>query len=217
MAKRPASRPVDQAKQDAILACARAEFFGHGYAAASIERIAALANVSKVTIYNHFQSKDNLFSAVVGKECGVMRGKLPDMTGPEISLRAELLNFAHSMMEFLSNPDIIRFDRRMAAEVERYPEMGELFLNAGPRRMQAMVAEMIAGEMERGRLCKADPQLAAAHLYGMIKGFADIEWRFSEPSRAAASANTASLSLEEAVDRFLIAYQPMDGVDTNSA
>ena len=204
--KRLAHRPVDQAKQDAILNCARAEFFEHGYAAASIERIAATANVSKVTIYNHFQSKENLFSAMVGSECSVMRGQLPDISNAETSLRAELLHFAQSMMEFLSSPDIIRFDRRMAAEVERHPEMGELFLNAGPRRMKSMLTEMISDEMERGRLAKDDPQEAAAHLYGIIKGFADVEWRFSDPDTAAASVKPTSLAA--AVDRFLLSYQP---------
>jgi TetR/AcrR family transcriptional regulator, mexJK operon transcriptional repressor len=202
--KRLAHRPVDQAKQDAILSAARAEFFENGFASASIERIAAAANVSKVTIYNHFQNKENLFSAVIGVECSIMRGQLPDMSGPEISLRAELLDFAQSMMAFLSSPDIIRFDRRMAAEVERHPEMGELFLNAGPRRMQAMLTEMIAGEMARGRLAKADPLQAAAHLYGIIRGFADVEWRFGDLNHAASSVKPAAL--ETSVDRFLLAY-----------
>jgi TetR/AcrR family transcriptional regulator, mexJK operon transcriptional repressor len=202
--KRLPHRPVDLAKQDAILACARAEFFDYGFEAASIERIAAAANVSKVTIYNHFQNKENLFSAMVGSECRIMRGNLPEISDEEIPLRAELMNFAQSMMEFLSSPDIIRFDRRMAAEVERYPEMGELFLNAGPRLMQNMLIEMLVGEMEKGRLAKADPKEAAAHLYGIVKGFADVEWRFSDPEKAAASVTKASL--QAAVDRFLRAY-----------
>jgi TetR/AcrR family transcriptional regulator, mexJK operon transcriptional repressor len=204
MGKRLAHRPVDQAKQDAILASARDEFFEYGFESASIERIAASAKVSKVTIYNHFQSKENLFSAMVGSECRVMRGNLPEMSDEEIPLRTELMNFAQSMMEFLSSPDIIRFDRRMAAEVERYPEMGELFLNAGPRLMQKMLTEMLAGEMEKGRLAKAEPQEAAAHLYGIVKGFADVEWRFSDPEKAAVSVTKAGM--EAAVDRFLLAY-----------
>lgn len=204
MAKRLAHRPVDQAKQDAILACARAEFFDYGFEAASIERIAAAANVSKVTIYNHFQNKDNLFSAMVGSECRIMRGNLPEISDGETPLRVELLNFARSMMDFLSSPDIIRFDRRMAAEVERHPAMGELFLNAGPRLMQQIVTNMLASEMDRGRLAKADPKEAAGHLYGIIKGFADVEWRFSDPEQAAGSVTQASI--EAAVDRFLRAY-----------
>ncbi|MBA4307064.1 MAG: transcriptional regulator [Sphingopyxis sp.] len=202
--KRLAHRPVDQAKQDAILASARDEFFEYGFESASIERIAAAANVSKVTIYNHFQNKENLFSAMVGSECRIMRGNLPEMSDEEMPLRTELVNFAQAMMEFLSSPDIIRFDRRMAAEVERHPELGELFLNAGPRLMQKMLIEMLACEMEKGKLAKANPQEAAAHLFGSVKGFADVEWRFSDPKKAAASVTTASL--EAAIDRFLLAY-----------
>ena len=204
--KRLPHRPVDLTKQEAILASARAEFFEYGFASASIERIAAAANVSKVTIYNHFQTKENLFSAMVGSECRVMRGSLPEISDDEVPLRVELMGFAESMMKFLSSPDIIRFDRRMAAEVERHPEMGELFLNAGPRLMHKMLTEMIATEMDRGRLANADPREAAAHLYGMVKGFADVEWRFSNPESAPASVNTATLGA--AVDRFLFAYRP---------
>jgi len=202
--KRLAHRPVDRAKQDAILASARDEFFEYGFESASIERIAAAANVSKVTIYNHFQNKENLFSAMVGSECRIMRGNLPEMSDEEMPLRTELVNFAQAMMEFLSSPDIIRFDRRMAAEVERHPELGELFLNAGPRLMQKMLIEMLACEMEKGKLAKANPQEAAAHLFGSVKGFADVEWRFPDPEKAAASVTTASL--EAAIDRFLLAY-----------
>lgn len=204
--KRLPHRPIDQTKQDAILASARAEFFENGFASASIERIAAVANVSKVTIYNHFQTKENLFSAMVGSECRVMRGSLPEISDDEVPLRVVLMGFAQSMMEFLSSPDIIRFDRRMAAEVERHPEMGELFLNAGPRLMQKMLTEMLATEMKRGRLATADPREAAAHLYGIVKGFADVEWRFSVPELAPGSVNIASLG--SAVDRFLLAYRP---------
>nr|WP_315458024.1 TetR/AcrR family transcriptional regulator [uncultured Sphingorhabdus sp.] len=183
---------------------ARTEFFERGYAAASIERIASLANVSKVTIYNHYQGKENLFSAVINSECSKMQGELHDLSAAPSDLRTELLAFGHSMMDFLGSSDIIRFDRRMAAEVERYPEMGESFLNAGPRQMQTLIAEMMSTAMQEGHLEKADPKAAASHLYGIIKGFADIEWRFAKES----DTEVRQKSIEEAVDRFLKAYAP---------
>jgi TetR/AcrR family transcriptional regulator, mexJK operon transcriptional repressor len=211
MGKRLAHRPVDLGKQVAILAAARAEFFGRGYAAASIERIAAGAGVSKVTIYNHFQTKENLFSAMVGQECSRMRVELAALEESSEDLRQSLLVFARSMMAFLSSAEIIRFDRRMAAEVERHPAMGELFLEAGPRRLRQLVTGLIAGAMERGLLADANPHIAAAHLYGIVKGFADIEWRFGDAESAAGSIDVAAL--EAAVDRFLLAYAPNRAVD----
>ena len=56
-------RPADEAKREAILAAAAASFFEHGFAASSIEQIAADAGVSKVTIYNRFGDKRALFAA----------------------------------------------------------------------------------------------------------------------------------------------------------
>ncbi|MEH6724432.1 MAG: helix-turn-helix domain-containing protein, partial [Qipengyuania sp.] len=55
-------RPADEAKREAILAAAAASFFEHGFAASSIEQIAADAGVSKVTIYNRFGDKRALFA-----------------------------------------------------------------------------------------------------------------------------------------------------------
>ncbi|MEO1488476.1 MAG: helix-turn-helix domain-containing protein, partial [Pseudomonadota bacterium] len=55
--KRKPGRPSDQAKRDAIVEAASDLFFEHGFAATSIEQIASLAGVSKVTIYNHFGDK----------------------------------------------------------------------------------------------------------------------------------------------------------------
>ena len=58
----PRGRPVDPAKREAIVAAAAHSFFDIGYAATSIEQIAADAGVSKVTIYNQFGDKHTLFA-----------------------------------------------------------------------------------------------------------------------------------------------------------
>ncbi len=193
-------------KQAAILAAARAEFFGVGFMAASIERIAAAANVSKVTIYNRFQTKENLFAAMVGDECSRMRIDFDALANGGGDLREGLLAFAQSMMAFLSSADIIRFERRLAAEVDRHPAMGELFLDAGPRRIRAMLARLIAGGMASDQLAKGDPDVAAAHFYGILKGFSGIEWRFTDADEA--SETVTAQSIEATVDRFLRAYAP---------
>ena len=62
-------RPTDEAKREAILGAAADSFFAHGFAASSIEQIAADAGVSKVTIYNRFGDKRGLFAAAVEREC----------------------------------------------------------------------------------------------------------------------------------------------------
>jgi AcrR family transcriptional regulator len=53
------------AKRQAILRAARQVFAGEGYTRAGIETIAAQAGVSTRTIYNHFDSKQNLFTVLI--------------------------------------------------------------------------------------------------------------------------------------------------------
>ena len=62
-------RPADLAKRQAILQTAGRSFFDVGFAATSIEQVAAEAGVSKVTVYNHFGDKRGLFTAAVEAEC----------------------------------------------------------------------------------------------------------------------------------------------------
>jgi len=50
-----------------ILAAAQAAFDAAGYAATTMDEVAAKAGISKGSIYNYFQSKQDLFEQVVGE------------------------------------------------------------------------------------------------------------------------------------------------------
>ena len=52
-------------KTEAILEGGMREFLTNGYAATSMDRVAATAGVSKATVYSHFQDKAGLFAAIV--------------------------------------------------------------------------------------------------------------------------------------------------------
>jgi TetR/AcrR family transcriptional regulator of autoinduction and epiphytic fitness len=52
-------------KREAIVRAAVEEFRASGYEATSMDRIAEVAGVSKRTVYNHFPSKEALFSMIL--------------------------------------------------------------------------------------------------------------------------------------------------------
>src|SRR5262245_38232798 len=54
-------------KRQAIVDAAVDEFRRHGFEATSMDRIAAAAEVSKRTVYNHFPSKEELFIEILGQ------------------------------------------------------------------------------------------------------------------------------------------------------
>lgn len=52
-------------KRVAVVSAAIEEFLAAGFDATSMDRIAARANVSKRTVYNHFPSKEALFAEIL--------------------------------------------------------------------------------------------------------------------------------------------------------
>jgi AcrR family transcriptional regulator len=68
-ADNPKAALMDQ-KRAVIVAAAMDAFLDAGYAEASVNRIAAAAGVSIKTLYRHYDSKDDLFSAVMHAACG---------------------------------------------------------------------------------------------------------------------------------------------------
>jgi AcrR family transcriptional regulator len=54
--------PYWRTKHEKISEAAFEEFTTHGFELASMEKIAESAGVSKVTVYNHFETKDRLFA-----------------------------------------------------------------------------------------------------------------------------------------------------------
>jgi len=188
-------------KREEIILAAKQAFFDGGFAAASIESIAASAGVSKVTVYNHFGDKRGLFTAAVEKECESIRGQLLfDEVGGQ--LRDRLMAFGMAMVTFLSRPEMIQFEQRIAAEVQQEPELGVCFLEAGPRRMHRALAGLLEREAARGTLHLKDPMQAAEHLAAMCKGLADMERRFAGVSDPEVNRRRVT----SAVDLFLAGY-----------
>lgn len=195
-------RPADEAKREAILSAASDSFFARGFAASSIEQIAADAGVSKVTVYNRFGDKRGLFTATVERECEKMRGnlKVPDI--PEGTLRERMTAIGEAMVAFLSRPKMVQFERRIAAETEHEPAVGAAFLAAGPNRMKQAFAQLIAAMHEAGEIDVADPELAAEQFASMCKGMGDLDRRFGahdDPKRNRER-------IEGAVEVFIRAY-----------
>jgi TetR/AcrR family transcriptional repressor of mexJK operon len=196
-------RPVDQAKREAILDAASAQFLEVGYSACSIEGIAAQAGVSKVTIYNQFGGKEELFRAAIERECETIRSKLL-FDGDGEPIRQRLLKFGLEMHAFLFRPKMRLFEQRVAAETERDPAVGRAFLDAGPRRMKAALAALLTRARDGGELQFDDAELVAEQFAGMVKGMAEVEWRFSGEHDAARS----KARVENAVETLMRAYRP---------
>jgi len=67
-ATEPPARPAASERREQILRAARTAALDHGLAAVRMDEIAALARVSKGTLYNHFESKEDLLLAMLEQQ-----------------------------------------------------------------------------------------------------------------------------------------------------
>ena len=202
LVRRKAGRPLDAAKRAAIVETAAHHFFHHGYAATAIEQVAADAGVSKVTIYNQFGDKRALFTAAVECECEKIRGHFSLEGTVHGTVRERLTAIGQAICAFLSRPEMIQFERRVAAETEVEPAIGAAFLEAGPWRMKHAFAAYLSHAVAAGELAIPDPLLAAEQFVSMCKGMGDLERRFG----ALVTPEACDQRIAGAVDVFLAAY-----------
>lgn len=116
-------------KAELILQGAMQVFLQSGYAATSMDRVAAQAGVSKHTIYSHFQNKEGLFTALI--ERMVLRRfhiefgcELPQTESPATVLR----RLSMVLLGLRHDPDYIAFIRLVIAESGRFPELAQLYV-----------------------------------------------------------------------------------------
>lgn len=205
-AHRLADRPASQRKIADILAAARVEFFANGFSAATIEAIAARAQVSKVTIYSRFNDKDNLFGQVVAAECAHMRKNFTVGNLEDKSLRDVLQHAALGMMDFLTRDEMIRFERILAAEVTRDPKIGERFLDNGPRRLLQDLTNLLQLSVEKGEI-QSDDIIASAEMFaGLVMGRMDLFLRYGQKIKF--SVADKEKRAKRAVDAWMLIHQP---------
>jgi TetR/AcrR family transcriptional regulator, mexJK operon transcriptional repressor len=105
-----------------ILAVATDLFFRRGFAATSMEQVAAEARVSKRTLYARFHDKADLFRGVVDRQLAIWRPAFDGRAAPPQSLAASLRQAAEAILRVALAPEALALHRMVVAEAERFPE-----------------------------------------------------------------------------------------------
>lgn len=144
-------------------------FTTQGYAAASMDRIAAAAGVSKPTLYRYFQDKEGLFVALMQHLTQNSRQilfSLPTNPNPEMPPEKMLHHMATSVLtEFSGNQAFLTLMRLIIGESERFPELARTFL----REIQKPLLEKLSGYLaSQPQLNFPDPMVAARMFAGSL-------------------------------------------------
>ena len=163
-------RPRDAKKREAILQAAHDLFFARGIEATTIEDVAAVACVSKVTVYGHFGDKLTLFEECVRRAVSIMEQGLIQSPPEGSSLPESLFAMGVPLLRFLTSEQMVAFDRSLAVEASRHPELARRFFEAGPYYCRGKLAEMIAAARDRGEIAIDNPLHGAEDVVGLWLG-----------------------------------------------
>lgn len=160
--------PSTSTKRALILKAAGKMFVKQGYSAVSMDAIADAVPVSKRTLYNHFNDKKALFTAVMQSRCQqvfvMLEQNLTDVKGVE----RVLSDVGAKFLDIVLDTDAVDMYRTIITESQHFPELGKLFYDSGPKRTRALMSDYLKKVDEAGILEVPQQEMAASIFVGML-------------------------------------------------
>ncbi|GAA4894584.1 TetR/AcrR family transcriptional regulator [Streptomonospora salina] len=199
------------AKHAAITHAARRIFGRDGYAATSIDTVAAEAGVSKRTVYNHFAGKEDLFTSVVQESARLCAEALSEIIerclDDAADLEADLIALGRAWAGVQADyADHFTLSQRISAEGAHVPAaVRDSWHETGPQRAQNALALRMRLLAERGLLSTDDAALSANHYIWLVLG--EITARSHYGTRPLSDTEVTAM-VTAGVRAFLYGYLP---------
>ena len=192
----------------AIKEAATTLFLRNGYLATSMDDIAALAQVSKQTVYTHFADKESLFVDLVisiTESAEDLRDAIARSMEEDDSLEEILRDVARKYLATVMDPRRLQLRRLVIGESTRFPRLAREYYARAPERFFSIFAAALKRFARQGRLNVPDPQIAARHFAALVL-WIPVDRALFITDEAAPKPDALIAIADAAVDVFLGAY-----------
>lgn len=163
--------PSLEKRKRLIVETALQVFAEQGYAAATMEMIAARCGFTKALLYNYYQSKESLFKEIF-KSAGITHQVEESLKGMEhtdlYGLLKEMGLIFLAMLESQPRRNLLRV---VIAESVRFPEIGRSFAENAATPLQKYLSAYLEEQAKAGRFPKIDPVFFAKAYFGILMSF----------------------------------------------
>ncbi|MDR7277027.1 TetR/AcrR family transcriptional regulator [Catenuloplanes atrovinosus] len=199
----PGRRRRSEEKKTAILDAAENLFITDGYERTTVDAVAARAQVSKRTLYNHFSDKEIIFLRVLGRVHESLLGTIRAAVDEELTtgrdLREALTTFAHRIVDrAFGSADYLTY-RRLTAQPQAVPRPPEGNRGRPLSLLEQRFAELAAD----GRIRAPRPRVAARHFTALTISLAQEALMGDQDDTGPADLDDI---IADGVDAFLRAY-----------
>jgi AcrR family transcriptional regulator len=169
-----------RATRERLIEAGRKQFGAHGYEGASLDAILAEAGVKRGALYHHFESKQELFDAVLDREVAAIAERIAKEAGKASDPVESLRVGCRAWLRMALDPAVQRIvllDPPSVVGWTRWRELDETHTLGGLRRNLELIAE-------QGRLADGDVDLLAHMLLASLAEAALLIARADKPRSA---------------------------------
>ena len=197
-------QPRIRDKRSAILAAATDLIVERGYAGTSLDAIVERAACSKTAIYELFDSKEGLLSALTEDIALEISQALHAFQLQHLDVSQALLRYARLALQLILNERHIAIVRATFAAVWKHPQLGVAYYEVGLATAQVALARYFQEQHKAGTLSVADPAQAAKQFQGLL--FMERLVAQTAGAIAAPSPVEIEAQADAAVSAFLAIY-----------
>lgn len=153
-------------KERRFVSAAIKVFAESGYSGATMDAVAKEAGLSKPTLYQYFDGKEQLFAQIMLDRRDDMLLFFADPGQGDMV--DQLHAFAWRYADAAMRPELLSLARLTIGEVQRFPEIGRAYQAAGHDKVLQGLMGLLTTHRDAGRLEFDDAELAAQDLWGLI-------------------------------------------------
>ncbi|MBQ4811180.1 TetR family transcriptional regulator [Pseudoalteromonas luteoviolacea] len=194
---------LSEKKRLQIIQAAEQLFSENGAQQTSMDLVAQTAEVSKRTVYNHFDSKEALLYAVIENMLTHVEQGNTLVYTPDECIRSQLLDIAKAEAQLLTSDTFLRIARVAFLELLQNPDMAAHLNNTKVGCMRYLEAFLVAAN-SAGAVNVEDVTFAAKQFVFQLKSFIFYPRLYGfalEPHM------TQEFVINQTVDTFLARYQ----------
>jgi len=166
-------RSVTNKKHTAILDAARAVFSRDGYAATSVDDVAAEAGIAKGTVYLYFKSKEELYLAALLRDVKEFGDAARDEMEREPTLLEKIEAFLRIRLEYCrAHQDFLRIYLTEYGKMSAMTPIAKQLRRLQRENMRHLAASIEAA-VERREIRPVPPAALAAKLFDIARGLVE--------------------------------------------